>query len=133
MSTHNRGPVVHSHTEDTQNTDANNRSKKSKDGPTKQSASEDYNSLVTTFITGVILPILVGSFTIPALMIASAANDQSQLANQMTLLSLCSSLNQVIHLILLIRPESCLTTAVRNSQAHFAPRSSPRRTSSSHQ
>lgn len=61
----------------------------------KPSPREEYSSLVSNFTAGVILPILLGSFTIPSLLIAAAANDQSQVANQLALLSLCMDLNEV--------------------------------------
>lgn len=61
----------------------------------KRSPAEEYSNLVSSFTAGVILPILLGSFTIPALLIAAAANDQSQIANQLALFSVCLDLNRV--------------------------------------
>ncbi|KAH8894355.1 hypothetical protein GQ53DRAFT_839953 [Thozetella sp. PMI_491] len=68
--------------------------KKSKESSTKQDAIDHYNELITTFLTGIVLPILLGVFTIPSLMLAAAANDQSQIANQISLMSLCAAVNE---------------------------------------
>ena len=48
-----------------------------------------------TFSAGILLPIILGFITVPALLVAGVANDQSQYANQIALLSLCSNYNEV--------------------------------------
>jgi len=48
------------------------------------------SKFMSTFITGIMIPIIVGIFVVGGLEATSAANDQSQIANQLAFLLLCS-------------------------------------------
>lgn len=57
--------------------------------PTKKIEPSAISKFISTFLTGIMLPIIVGIFVVGGLQAASTANDQSQIANQLAFLSLC--------------------------------------------